>query len=69
MKFDVFELGEALIDEDTGEVLDEGEETQIGTIQLTKVKDKISYASMVTGEGAAKGNVVRLVKAKAPSEP
>ena len=69
MKFALFELGEALIDEDTGEVLDEGEETQIGTIQRTKGKDKISYASMASGDGtAAKGNVVRLVKAPAPSK-
>lgn len=69
MKFTLFELGEALIDEDTGEVLDEGEETEIGTIQLTKVKDKISYATMASGTGtAAKGNVVRLVKAAPPSK-
>ena len=65
MKFKLFELGEALIDEATGEVLDEGEETEIGTIQLSKIKDKISYATMVGGQGtAAKGNVVRLIKAE-----
>jgi len=67
MKFTVFALGEALIDEDTGEVLDEGEETEIGTIQLTKIKEKISYASGVSGAGFAKGNVARLVKAAKPA--
>ena len=65
MEFKVCERGEALIDEDTGEVLDEGEETEIGTIQLSKIKDKVSYATMVGGQGtAAKGNVVRLIKAE-----
>jgi curli biogenesis system outer membrane secretion channel CsgG len=64
MTFTVYELGESLIDEDTGEVLDEGEETEIGTISLTKIKEKVSYASKVTGEGIAKGNVVKLAKAE-----
>jgi len=62
MKFDVFELGEQLVDEDTGEVLDEGEETQIGKIEITKVKDKVCYAKIIDGKEPAKGNVVRLIE-------
>ena len=30
MRFKVFQLGEQIIDEDTGEVLDEGEGTEVG---------------------------------------
>lgn len=61
MRFKLFSLGEQLIDEDTGQVLDEGEETEVGEIKLTQVKDKVSYATMVTGEPAQKGYVVKLV--------
>jgi len=61
MKFAVYSLGEAIIDDDTGEVLDEGEETQIGQIELTSIKDKVAYATMTNGQNPEKGNVVRLL--------
>ncbi len=61
MRFKLFQLGEQLIDEDTGEVLDEGEETEVGEIKLVKVKEKVSYATKVAGDTAQKGNVVRLI--------
>ncbi len=46
-KFDVGSV-EQLIDEDTGEVLDE-EMTKIGTLEVTKVKEKIAYCKTVGG--------------------
>lgn len=61
MRFRLFQLGEQIIDEDTGQVLDEGEETEVGEIKLTQVKEKVSYATSVTGEPAQKGNVVKLI--------
>lgn len=61
MRFKLFRLGEQIVDEDTGQVLDEGEETEVGEIKLTQVKDKVSYATMTTGEPARKGYVVRLI--------
>jgi len=41
---------EELVDPDTGEVLD-SEMTQVGTIVVTKVKEKISYCSIESGSG------------------
>ncbi len=64
MKFEVFKLGEPLVDEKTGEVLDEGEETKIGEIELTEVKDKVAYAKAVSGEGFEKDNVAKLIANK-----
>ncbi|MDY6952499.1 MAG: CsgG/HfaB family protein, partial [Thermodesulfobacteriota bacterium] len=46
-KFDVGTV-EQLVDEDTGEVLDE-EITRIGTIEVTKVKEKIAYCKALSG--------------------
>jgi curli biogenesis system outer membrane secretion channel CsgG len=61
MRFKLFQLGEQIIDEDTGQVLDEGEETEVGEIKLVQVKEKVSYATSVTGQPAQKGNLVRLL--------
>ncbi len=61
MRFKLYRLGEAIIDEDTGQVLDEGEETEVGEIKLVQVKEKVSYATSVTGEPAQKGNVIKLI--------
>ena len=61
MRFKLFQLGEKIIDEDTGQVLDEGEETEVGEIKLTQVKDKVCYATSVSGQPAQKGNVVKLI--------
>ncbi|MCF8055481.1 MAG: CsgG/HfaB family protein [Desulfocapsa sp.] len=48
-----FKVGavDELVDPDTGEVLD-SEMTQVGSIKVTKVKEKIAYATPVTGGGA-----------------
>ena len=48
-----FKVGavDELVDPDTGEVLD-SEMTQVGTIKVTKVKEKIAYAAPVSGAGA-----------------
>ena len=62
MKFKVFALGESIVDDETGEVLDEGEETEIGEIELTQIKDKIAYAVKTTGQDPEKGNVVRMIE-------
>ena len=48
-KFDVGSV-EQLIDEDTGEVLDE-EMTKITTLEVTKVKEKIAYCKAIGGGG------------------
>jgi len=45
---------EELVDPDTGEVLD-SEMTVLGTIKVTKTKEKISYCSPVSGSGMQKG--------------
>ncbi len=62
MKFKLFKLGEPIVDEDTGEVLDEGEETEVGEIELVQVKEKISYATKTSGQEPEKGFVVRLIE-------
>lgn len=48
-----FKVGsvEELVDPDTGEVLD-SEMTQVGTIVVNKVKEKISYCSIKSGDGS-----------------
>jgi len=59
MKFAVFQLGEPIIDDETGQVLDEGEETQIGQIELTTIKEKVAYGRTTSGQQPQKGNIVR----------
>ena len=51
-----FKVGgvEELVDPDTGEVLD-SEMTEVGTIKVTKVKEKIAYCVPVSGSGMQKG--------------
>jgi curli biogenesis system outer membrane secretion channel CsgG len=51
-----FKVGavDELVDPDTGEVLD-SEMTEVGTIKVTKTKEKISYCAPVSGSGMAKG--------------
>jgi curli biogenesis system outer membrane secretion channel CsgG len=48
-KFDVGSV-EQLIDEDTGEVLDE-EMTKVATVVITKVKEKIAYCKAIGSKG------------------
>jgi hypothetical protein len=63
MEFELFELGEAVVDDD-GTVLDEGEETKVGLIKVAQVKDKVCYCEKVSGQDPAKNNVVKLVTKK-----
>lgn len=58
MKFDVYELGEPVKDDD-GAILDEGKETKIGALTLTQVKEKISYGKP-EGKTPKKGDIVKL---------
>ena len=50
-KFIVGEV-EVIRDPDTGEVLDE-DMTEIATLEVNKVKEKLSYCSVVAGDAAA----------------
>jgi len=52
----IFQVGgiEELVDPDTGEVLD-SEMTTVGTIKVTKIKEKISYCSAESDGGIKKG--------------
>ncbi len=54
-----FKVGgvDELVDPDTGEVLD-SEMTEVGTIKVTKTKEKISYCAPVSGSGMQKGMTV-----------
>lgn len=56
-----FKVGEIeeLVDPDTGEVLDT-EMTQVGTIKVTKVKEKIAYCKAKSGSGFSKGMTIFL---------
>ena len=49
-KLTMAEEGEQLIDPDTGEILDEEEGEEIGTLRVTKVKEKIAYCDVIDGE-------------------
>ena len=67
MTFDLYQLGEAIVDEDTGEILDGGEEVLVGKLKAVQVKDKITFLGKVSGATPKKGNVVKLIeKKKAP---
>ncbi|MDY6949867.1 MAG: CsgG/HfaB family protein [Thermodesulfobacteriota bacterium] len=60
-RFDVGTV-EQLVDEDTGEVLDE-EITRIGTIEVTKVKEKIAYCKPLScGDMVKKGMTLHPAK-------
>lgn len=56
-----FKVGEIeeLVDPDTGEVLD-AEMTQVGTIKVTNVKEKIAYCKPTSGSGFSKGMTIFL---------
>jgi len=56
--FVVREEGEILVDPDTGEVLDELEGEVTATIEVTKVREKISYCKLVDGELPKRGDAV-----------
>jgi len=56
--FVVYRAGEAIVDEDTGEVLG-SEEERIGTLKVTQVKEKYSAVTKTTGGNIQKGDLVR----------
>ena len=58
----VFVVGgiEELVDEDTGEVLD-SEMTRVGTLEVTKVKEKIAYCKAIEGGDAIKKGMTILI--------
>ncbi|MBD3348183.1 MAG: hypothetical protein GF400_03170, partial [Candidatus Eisenbacteria bacterium] len=58
MKFNVYEMGEELIDPATGLSLG-AEEELIGVIEVVSVKEKYSICSAANGSGFAAGNMVR----------
>lgn len=61
MKFTVIALGEPIKDAKTGEIIDEGEETEVGKIQITKVKQKVAFAKKIEGKEPKPGNLVQLI--------
>lgn len=55
--FTVFSKGEALVDPETGELLG-SEETPIGKVGITEVRDKYSKAIILEGKGFKVGDVI-----------
>lgn len=55
----VFALGEEVMDKRTGEVLDVQEDA-VGTVQIVRVTEKVSYAQVVEGDAAKMVNGSRL---------
>ena len=52
--------GELLIDPGTGEVLDEEEGEQIGSLRVARVREKVSYCDVTDGESDPEpGTIVR----------
>ena len=51
---------EEIVDEDTGEVLD-SEMTQVGKLEVTKVKEKIAYCKAIEGGEAIKKGMTILI--------
>ena len=64
MQFDIIDKTEPLIDDETGEILDEGDETTVGRIAVIEVKEKVSYCQKLSGRDPAKGDMVRLDEGK-----
>ncbi len=62
MRFTVWQLGDPIIDDETGEVLDQGEETRVAEIRLTEVKEQVAYAAKTSGTDPQKGQIVKLLQ-------
>jgi hypothetical protein len=58
-EFNVYRQGGELRDPSTGELLDV-EAKKIGRISVTKVKDKIAYATSLMGSGFQAGDLVKV---------
>lgn len=71
-RFNVFALGEEVSDTRTGEVLDQIEEP-VGTVEIVRVSEKMSYARVVEGDATKMTVGARLrrpkVEAAAPAAP
>jgi len=63
------EMGEDLIDPETGEVLEKAEGVEIGTIRITKTSKKVSYCEVIQGEpNPARGTVVKVLSIPVASD-
>ena len=65
-EFEVFRMGEAIKDPDTGEILDV-ETVKVGRIKVTKVSPKLSEASILSGTSIKKGDLARLAAEPVPN--
>ncbi len=65
MRLEVYEAGEALVDPETGLSLG-APEKRLGEIVIESVLEKFSTAKIASGEGIARGQVVRLPGDKQP---
>lgn len=67
--YDVYFLGEALVDPDTGESLGSGEEF-IGSVKVARTTAKVTYADIIEpGSGIQKGMILRPQKVEEKSAP
>jgi curli biogenesis system outer membrane secretion channel CsgG len=57
-RFDIAEEGRPIVDPDSGEVLDYTKGKVLGELEVTTVRDKVSYCKMVGGATPKKGAVV-----------
>lgn len=57
-RFNVYREGEEIRDPTTGELLDK-ETKKIGAIEVTKVKEKIAYATPLMGSGFQAGDIIK----------
>lgn len=66
-RYTVYALGETVVDTRTGEALDEDEEP-VGTVEVTEVREKLSYARLLEGDLSkmAVGSRLRRVVKPAP---
>jgi len=63
------EMGEDLIDPETGEVLEKAEGMEIGTIRIAKTYKKVSYCEVIQGEpNPARGTVVSVLSIPVASD-
>jgi hypothetical protein len=59
MTLHVYRRGKVLTDPDTGIVLDTLL-TPVGTVRIDSVRDKVSIATLLSGDPPARGDLVRL---------
>jgi hypothetical protein len=59
LELEVYEIGEPLVDPSTGQTLGSPEKF-LGTIRIETVLEKFSTARIVSGDGIARGHIVRV---------